>query len=357
MSFWRAVLIRASAIVAAVAVLFSVFVLARPIAILLASIIIAVALEPLVERLERWVPRGLAAVTVYATLVLVTLGILAVIGVAVADQVEQAVDQAPTNREELVDLVNKYDPFGDGRLVEFFQNNRPSGNGLFVQIPLQITSTLAEIVIAFFLSMYWVIAAPALRRFFLSLFPDDGKRQQSADVLDAMGQKMGGYVRAITLDGIILGVVTYVGLSLLGVRFPIVLAIISGLSVLVPIIGPIASAIPAVFIALIDSPIKAALVLAFYVAVQQIESNILLPKIMQREADIHPLLGVFAVFAGGSIGGILGALIAVPTAGAIQVLATDALAPAIRDSNRPGTPDIVQAGPPDQANQAGEDEG
>lgn len=343
MSFWSAVLVRTTAIVLAVTVLFSVLTLARPIAVLLASIIIAVALEPLVERLERWLPRGLATVAVYVALVLVVLGILSAIGVTVADQVEQAIDAAPSNREELVDLINDYDPFGEGRLVDFLESRQPTGDGLAVRIPVLITTTLAEIVIAFFLSMYWVIAAPSLRRFFLSLFPDDGKRQKGGEVLDAMGQKMGGYVRAISLDGIVLGTVTFIGLSLLDVRFPIVLAIISGLSVLIPIIGPIASAVPAILIALLDSPLKAGLVLAFYIVVQQLESNILLPKIMQREADIHPLLGVFAVFAGGSIGGILGALIAVPTAGAIQVLVTDALAPAIRNHNAPDESDPADA--------------
>ncbi|MEZ4570552.1 MAG: AI-2E family transporter [Thermomicrobiales bacterium] len=246
MSYWRAVLIRAAAIIIAVAALYSALVLARPIAVLLASVIIAVALEPLVERLERWLPRGLATVAVYATLVLIVFGTLTAIGVTVADQVQQAIDEAPSNREEVTDLINDYDPFGNGRLVDFLEKNRPSSSGLALQVPIEITSTIAEIVVAFFLSIYWVIAAPALRRFFVSLFPDDGKREHSMQVLDAMGQKMGGYVRAITLDGLVLGTVTFIGLSLIDVRFPIVLAIISGLSVLVPIIGPIASAIPAI---------------------------------------------------------------------------------------------------------------
>ncbi|MEZ4521959.1 MAG: AI-2E family transporter [Thermomicrobiales bacterium] len=253
MSYWRAVLIRAAAIIIAVAALYSALVLARPIAVLLASVIIAVALEPLVERLERWLPRGLATVAVYATLVLIVFGTLTAIGVTVADQVQQAIDEAPSNREEVTDLINDYDPFGNGRLVDFLEKNRPSSSGLALQVPIEITSTIAEIVVAFFLSIYWVIAAPALRRFFVSLFPDDGKREHSMQVLDAMGQKMGGYVRAITLDGLVLGTVTFIGLSLIDVRFPIVLAIISGLSVLVPIIGPIASAIPAILLALLDS--------------------------------------------------------------------------------------------------------
>lgn len=335
----------------AVGVLFSVLTLARPLAILLASIIIAVALEPLVEKLERWLPRAGAALIVYASLVLVVAGTIASIGVTIADEVERAIDQAPSSREEVVDIINEYDPIGNGRLVDVLEGQRPSTEGLAVQIPLLITTTLAEIVIAFFLSIYWVIAAPSLRRFLLSLFPDDGKQEQAADVLDGMGNKMGGYVRAIAIDGVILGVVTYIGLSLLGVRFPIVLALIAGLAVLVPIIGPITAAIPAVLLALIDSPLKALAVLAFYIIIQQIESNILLPKIMQRQADINPLLGVFAVFAGGSIGGILGALIAIPTAGAIQVLVTDALAPAIRNHNAPDETDpadVAETGEEDQ---------
>lgn len=336
-------LVRAVAIVVAVVALFSAYILARPLAILLASIIIAVALEPLVNRLQRWMPRAAGAIIVYASLVLVALGIFALIGVTAANEFDNVVDEMPTNQQELVDLVNRYDPLGGERLIEILRNQRSAFSDIAVQIPLQVTSALVNIVIAFFLSIYWILAAPALRRFFLSLFPRDGKREQASDVLSALGSKMGGYVRAIAIDGVLLATATYIGLSLLGVRFPLVLALIAGLAVLVPIIGPIAAAIPAILIALIDSPLKALAVLAFYVILQQVESNILLPKIMQRQADIHPLLGVFAVFAGGSIGGILGALIAVPTAGAIQVLVTDVLAPAVRDSE---TGDIVVTSDP-----------
>ncbi len=331
--FWRAALVRTVAIVAAVAILFCAYILARPLAILLASIIIAVALEPLVERLQRRMPRAAGAIIVYASLVLVVLGVIAVIGVTAANEFDSVVDEMPTNQQELVELINRNDPLGDEQLIELLRNQRSAVGDLAVQVPLQVTSTVVNIVIAFFLSIYWILAAPALRRFFLSLFPDNGKREQASNVLEAMGDKMGGYVRAIALDGVILATATYVGLTLLGVRFPLVLAMIAGLAVLVPIIGPIAAAVPAILIALIDSPLKAAAVLVFYVVLQQIESNILLPKIMQRQADIHPLLGVFAVFAGGSIGGILGALIAVPTAGALQVLVTDVLAPALRDED------------------------
>ncbi len=327
--FWREVFIRTAALLIAVGALYGILLLARPLAILVASAIIAIALEPLVDRLETRLPRGLAAIMVYAVLVLIVLGLLFTIGVIIADE-------APSNCDELVDLINRNDPFGGGRLVEFLENQSFPSGGVALRIPLQIVSTVAEMVIAFFLSIYWVIAAPSLRRYFLSIFPDNGVRQQTSDVLDAMGQKMGGYVRAITIDGIILAIATYIGLSLLGVRFPIVLAIFSGISVLVPIIGPIAAAIPAILIALIDSPLKAAAVLAFYIILQQVESNVLMPKIMQRQANINPLLGVFAVFAGGSIDGILGALIAVPTAGAIQVLVTHVLVPAIRDRHEAG---------------------
>ncbi|CAN5555975.1 N/A [soil metagenome] len=343
MSFWRGVLIRATAIVLAVAVLFSALTLARPIAILIASVIIAVALEPLVKRIQRWMPRSVAAIVVYATIFLVFAGLFTFIGVRIADQVEQVIEEAPTNRDELVDIVNEYDPIGNGRLVEFLENQQPSTDGLAVEISMQITSTLAEIGIAIFLSIYLVISAPTLRQFFLSVFPTDGKRRQASDVLDSMGTLVGGYARAIAIDGIVIAIAAYIGLSLLGVRFALVLAILAGLSELVPIVGPIAAAIPAILIALTDSPLKALAVLVFYIVLQQVESNILLPKVMQSQANINPLLGLFAIFAGGSIGGILGALIAAPTAGAIQVLVTDALAPAIRNHNASGETDPANA--------------
>ncbi len=108
------------------------------------------------------------------------------------------------------------------------------------------------------------------------------------------------------------------------------LALLAALGEFVPVVGPIAASVPAIVIALLDSPLKALLVLAFYAVVQLAESYLLLPNVMRTQSDIPPLLVLFALAAGGAIGGILGALVAIPLAGAIQVLVVRVLAPTVR---------------------------
>jgi putative heme transporter len=141
---------------------------------------------------------------------------------------------------------------------------------------------------------------------------------------------MGGYVRGVAIDGAILAVLVYIGLIILDVRFALVLALIAFLGEIVPVAGPIIASIPAIAIALLDSPTKALAVAAFYLAIQQFESYVLLPNVMQNQAHIPPLLSIIALFAGGTVGNILGALIAIPLTGALRVLVLRAVAPAIR---------------------------
>jgi len=116
------------------------------------------------------------------------------------------------------------------------------------------------------------------------------------------------------------------------------------------VVGPIFAAIPAIAIALVDSPQQAIIVTIFFIALQQLESNLLVPFIMRQQADVPPLLSLFALLAGSALGGLLGAIIAIPLAGALRVLVVQVLAPAERawsgaesQGGRDG-PESVQAG-------------
>jgi len=146
-----------------------------------------------------------------------------------------------------------------------------------------------------------------------------------------MGQTMGGYVRATGINGVIIGAMTYVGLLVIGVEYTLVLAVLAGLGEFLPVVGPIFAAIPAIAIALIESPQQAIVVTIFYIALQQLESNLLVPFIMRQQADVPPLLSLFALLAGSALGGLLGAIVAIPLAGALRVLVVRVLAPAERE--------------------------
>ena len=108
------------------------------------------------------------------------------------------------------------------------------------------------------------------------------------------------------------------------------LAFIAGLGALIPIVGPILSALPALAIAYADSPIRALVVLVFYVVLHHVESELLLPNLVKQQANIPPLLVLFALVAAGATGSVLTVLIAIPLAGALRVLVLRVAAPAVR---------------------------
>lgn len=118
---------------------------------------------------------------------------------------------------------------------------------------------------------------------------------------------------------------TYISLVILGVEFALPLAIIAGLLEVVPVIGPIIAAVPAILIALTISPFLAVLVGGLYFAIQQLESHLIVPQVMKRAVGINPLLVILAISVGSRLLGIGGALLAVPLTVVIQVVLQEVL--------------------------------
>ncbi len=124
--------------------------------------------------------------------------------------------------------------------------------------------------------------------------------------------------------GFIIGLMSYIGLSILGVPYALVLAIIAGLFELIPYIGPWLSAIPAILIALTISPTLAGAVLILYFIIQELENYLIVPKVMEKSVDIHPVITIMAMMIGGQLAGLVGVILAVPVAAMVLVVAEEA---------------------------------
>ena len=124
---------------------------------------------------------------------------------------------------------------------------------------------------------------------------------------------------------VIIGVATWIGLTLLRIEFALPLAVLAGLLEIIAIIGPIVAAVPAIIIALVQfgSPVPALGVAALYILIQQLENNLIVPKLMEKAVGVHPLVIILALLIGGSLFGIIGAALAVPIAATTQVLIED----------------------------------
>jgi len=185
---------------------------------------------------------------------------------------------------------------------------------------------LTILIVAFYL----LIDADNIVRAMVRLFP----RQERARVRDASeraGAKVSAWMAGQLLLGAIIGTTAAIGLWLLGVPYFYVLALIAGIGELIPIVGPLLAAIPAVVIAFSVGPATAIGVVIFYVIQQQVENHVLVPKVMSRQVGISPVVVIMALLLGGSLLGLVGAILAVPTAAILQVLLQELLVEATAD--------------------------
>lgn len=179
-------------------------------------------------------------------------------------------------------------------------------------------AALAGLLLVSFIAIYVAVDPDVYRNGALLLVPH-GHRPRAREVMAATGQILRQWLGAQLVAMLVVGVVTTVGLFLLGVESALALGIVAGILEFVPFIGPIAAAIPAVAIALVDSPQKALWVVLFYVALQQLESTVLMPLLMQRSLELPPILTILAQGVMGVLFGLLGVIVAVPLLAAVII--------------------------------------
>jgi predicted PurR-regulated permease PerM len=170
------------------------------------------------------------------------------------------------------------------------------------------------------LTFYLLVDSWRMRDQALRLFPAKHRARVDAASRDAMG-KISAWLGGQLLLSAVLGTTSAIGLWALGIPFFYVLALLAALGEFIPIVGAILSAIPALAVAATISPQKTLFVLIFFVVQHQLENHVLVPKIMSRQVGVSPVTVIVALLIGGSLLGIVGALLAVPTAAILQVVA------------------------------------
>ena len=166
---------------------------------------------------------------------------------------------------------------------------------------------------------FWLTQRPRLQRFALSFLPAR-RRAGARTTWNAIESRLGAWLRGqLTLMGL-LAIMATTAYAVLGLPFALLLGVIAGLAEAIPIVGPLIGAIPASLTAAVLRPDLLPGVLLAYVAIQLIEGNVLLPMVMRNAVGVSPFLTVVSVLAGSAIGGLAGALIAVPFTAALVVI-------------------------------------
>jgi len=328
-NWWWLATAMALAIILGLGTLQLVGLLSHTLALLILGISIAAAVAPLINWVTEWLPRTLATVLVYL-LLLIIVGIIGwIILPPLINQAVQLADRLPELADQVRQWINQWNIITTDTLIERLSNQLSAVGSTLLDIPLTISSYIVDLALTLVISLYLVIYAPRIRRFFLSLYPPH-RRKRVGEVASKVTEAMGGYIRGTVISGLIIGTVVYIALLIIGVDFPLVLALVAGVMELVPVVGPYISGTIIVLVALLDSQSQALITLGVVIVEQQIENNLVVPNVMSSQAEISPIMTILALFAGASIGGIIGALVAVPIAAASHVLVVEVLAPAIR---------------------------
>jgi len=195
----------------------------------------------------------------------------------------------------------------------------PQLTGIVVSGATGALGALIDAVIAIVLAFWFMKDGSQLRGGFVALFPTRVARELNFG-LDAFAVVVGGYVRAQLFLAIVVGAMAGVGTALLGVPFPLVVALAAGIFELIPLVGPFVGGGVALLLALTKSPTLAIFTLILFLGIHVIEGYFLVPRIQARFLQLHPVLTLVALFAGVDAAGFLGALVAVPATSYLTVL-------------------------------------
>ncbi len=300
--------------------------------IIYVSGLLAVGFSPMVRLIERQTvlpigskrfPRWLAILLLY----LVILGSVFLIGFLIFPPL---VHQAQSLGKQLPEMFDKAQQFliDRGILREHLTLREavaraPAGSGDAVGAVagavVNVAGGIFGIVTILILTFYILVDADRLRSFMLRLFPRE-RRSQAAQGAREVTEKVSAWLGGQLVLATIIGTTSAIGLWALGVPFFYVLALISGVGEMIPVVGPILSAIPALAVAATISLEKVLFVLIFFVVQQQFENHVLVPKVMSRQVGVSAVTVIVALLIGGELLGILGAILAVPTAAILQVI-------------------------------------
>jgi predicted PurR-regulated permease PerM len=302
------------------------------------SALVAIGLSPLVRSLERRglpgarrLPRWAAILVIY----LVVIGVLALVGVLI---IPPLIDQAQALWMALPNMLHQGQEWlvNHGLLsheltVQEAVQQAPGGAntvGAIVGAVWGVVGGVFGIVTILILAFYLLLDADGIGGTFVRLFPP-GERARVEDASRRIVTKVSAWLGGQLLLGGIIGSTAAIGLWLLGVPYFYVLALIAAIGELIPIVGPILSAIPAVAVAFTVSPTLALFVVLFYFGQQPLENHVLVPKVMSKQVGLGASLVIIALLVGGSLLGILGAILAIPTAAILQVLFEEAYPDAV----------------------------
>jgi predicted PurR-regulated permease PerM len=310
--------------------------LARDVLLLIyVSVLLAIGFGPVVHAIEhqqivpvgKRLPRWLAILIVYVLIV----GTITIVGFLVIPPLVTQARALWTALPGLIDrgqaLLIRYGLLDHRITLEEALRRAPASGDAVGTVAMAATNVVQGVfalLTVLILTFYLLIESATLFRGFARLFPRPD-RPRVREAAEQISVKVSAWLSGQLFLGGVIGVSAAVGLYALGVPYFYVLALVAAFGEMIPVVGPVLSAIPAVAVGFTVSPQTGLFVLIFFLAQQQVENHFLVPKIMSRQVGVSAVTVIIALLIGGSLLGIIGAILAVPSAAILQVVIEELL--------------------------------
>ena len=318
-------------------ILFFLIYLRGIIFIVFISMILALIMNPTIDKMEKKkIPRVAGTASLFLAAFIFIGLLIYMVAPPLAKEVGTLASNFPTYLENVgldygiisnQDLV--IDRSLDYKISEPFQNILFEASKALKDITSNIVvgilgflGGLLSAILILVISFYLVVEKNGVEKFVQTLIPAES-RPQALRIIKKIEVKLGKWFMGQMFLGLIVGFLSFIGLTILGVPYALVLAIIAGAMELIPYIGPTLSSIPAIIIAFTISPVLAVLVFALYFIIQQLENYLIVPKVMERSVGLHPVIIIIAMLVGGQIAGVLGIILAIPVTTIASIILED----------------------------------
>ncbi len=321
-------------VLAALGIAYLLIASARILIILLLAIIIASALRVFVVRLRTWgLPPAAAIIIVYGVLVISLIALFSVVMPPIVNQFADYLQSEDIVARRLINAQNWFavriaDLTGSEvstvpreQIIETVSSLTDDLRATVPNLFGSLSGTIGEAILAFVMGVYWLTSRDNAIAFLTQLFPLNARGRAQA-AIEEIEISMGSFLRGMVFVATFVGIANFTLLAIFRVPNAATLAFIIGVSTLLPVVGGFIGGFGAAFLALLGgAPLHALITFGSFVAVQQIETHYLTPRVMSRSVGVDPLLVIVGIFTGFALLGVIGGIIAIPILGTIATLA------------------------------------
>jgi predicted PurR-regulated permease PerM len=318
-------------LVALAVLLYLLYLIRSVLGLIFIAVFLAVALGPAVDRAARLkLPRPAAILSVFAALFVAIFIVGLLVVPPIVDQVQAFADDIPSYIEDVRDNPTLRDYDDKYKISEKLQDQGASlpsrlgdAAGALQSVTVGVFSTVLQLITVLTITFFLLLDGGRIVNFLLAQARPDHQVRMREIAADVYGST-GGYVAGALTLATICGITTYVVLAILGVAFSVPLAVLMAFLALIPLVGATIGGVLVAAVTLFhDFPTDTLIWILFVILYQQFENSVLQPQIYRRTVNLHPLAVITAILIGSSLLGVLGALVAIPIAAAMQILLRD----------------------------------